>query len=205
MLWFDATKAGSYHLFCAEYCGTNHSGMTGSIIVMEPTDFNNWLSGNGGQSPGAAGHNLYANQLGCASCHGDKGQGGRGPALTGILGTQVQLDNGSRVQVDESYLRESILSPQTKIVAGYGPIMPTFAGQLNEEQLLQLVTYLKSLSPQTPVAASGTSTQGQSVNGNTAAPPKPSGSPGSTASNTNSAGGAGTSAANSNSGKNRRP
>jgi len=164
MLWFDATKAGTYHLFCAEYCGTNHSGMTGSIVVMEPADFNNWLSGNAGRtSPGAAGQNLYANMLGCASCHGDKGQGGRGPALTGILGKPVQLDNGATVVADESYLRESILNPQAKIVAGYGPIMPTFAGQLNEEQLLQLITYIKSLSPQQPAPAAGAATQPQST------------------------------------------
>lgn len=148
-LWFEATKPGTFHLFCAEYCGTNHSGMTGSVIVMEPTDFNNWLAGNANQgSPVAAGQNLYANMLGCASCHGDKGQGGRGPALTGLFGQTVQLDNGTTVTADETYIRESILNPQAKIVAGYGPIMPTFAGQVNEEQLLQLISFMKSLSPQ---------------------------------------------------------
>jgi cytochrome c oxidase subunit 2 len=147
-LWFEATKAGTYHLFCAEYCGTNHSAMTGSIIVMEPSDFENWLSGNANQqSPAAAGKALYTNKLGCASCHGDNGQGGRGPALTGLLGKPVQLDSGSTVIADEGYIRESILNPQAKIVAGYGPIMPTFAGQLSEEDLLQLIAYVKSLSP----------------------------------------------------------
>jgi cytochrome c oxidase subunit 2 len=115
---------------------------------MEPADFDRWLSGNVAESPVAAGKALYTNTLGCASCHGDNGQGGRGPALTGLLGKPVQLDNGSTGTADEAYIRESILNPQAKIVAGYGPIMPTFAGQLSEEQLLQLVSFVKSLSPQ---------------------------------------------------------
>jgi cytochrome c oxidase subunit 2 len=155
MAWFEATKPGRYHLFCAEYCGTNHSGMTGWIDVMEPTDFDNWLSGNANQmSPVAAGQQLFGT-LGCASCHGEKGEGGRGPTFIGLFGKQVQLDNGSSVTADESYLKESILNPQAKIVAGYQPIMPTFQGQVSEEQLLQLISYIKSLSPQ---ATSGIST-----------------------------------------------
>jgi cytochrome c oxidase subunit 2 len=164
-LWFEATKPGTFHLFCAEYCGTNHSGMTGSVIVMEPTDFNNWLAGNANQgSPVAAGQNLYTNMLGCASCHGDKGQGGRGPALTGLFGQTVKLDNGTTVTADETYIRESILNPQAKIVAGYGPIMPTFAGQVNEEQLLQLISFIKSLSPQQSKGAISTTAPALSNN-----------------------------------------
>jgi cytochrome c oxidase subunit 2 len=156
-IWFEATKPGVYPLFCAEYCGTNHSGMTGTVTVMEPADFDRWLAGNANaESPVAAGKALYTNTLGCASCHGDNGQGGRGPALTGLLGRQVQLDNGSSVTADEAYVRESILNPQAKIVAGYGPIMPTFAGQLSEEQLLQLISFVKSLSPQQTNAISTT-------------------------------------------------
>jgi cytochrome c oxidase subunit 2 len=146
-LWFEATKPGRYELFCAEYCGTNHSGMTGYIVVMEPTDYDNWLSGGANQqSPVAAGQQLFQT-LGCATCHSDAGQGGRGPALAGLLGKQVQLNNGQSVTADDSYIRESITDPQAKIVAGFGPIMPTFKGQVSEEQLLQLVTFIKSLSP----------------------------------------------------------
>ena len=146
--WFEATKPGRYHLFCAEYCGTNHSGMTGTVVVMEPAEFDNWLSGNANQvSPVVAGRQLFTATLGCAQCHGDNGEGGRGPALAGILNTQVQLDNGSTATIDDNYLRESILNPQAKIVAGYRPEMPTFQGQVSEEQLLQLIAYIKSLSP----------------------------------------------------------
>ena len=146
-LWFEATKPGRYHLFCAEYCGTNHSGMGGWIVVLEPTEYDEWLSGGANQqSPVAAGQQLFQT-LGCASCHSETGQGGRGAALAGIFGKQVELTNGQTVTADDAYIRESILNPQAKIVAGYGPIMPTFQGQVSEEQLLQLVTYIKSLSP----------------------------------------------------------
>lgn len=154
-LWFEATKPGRYHLFCAEYCGMNHSGMGGYVVVMAPTEFDNWLSGNVNQmSPAAAGQQLYES-LGCASCHGGRAEGGRGPALLGLFGSNVSLSNGQTLKAGESYLRESILNPQAKIAAGFGPIMPAFQGQLNEEQLLHVVAYLKSLStpaPETPAA-----------------------------------------------------
>jgi cytochrome c oxidase subunit 2 len=144
-LWFEATKPGKYHLFCAEYCGMNHSGMTGSIYVMEPREFDNWLSGNtGSTSPAAAGQQLFQS-LGCASCHGANGEGGRGPTLVGLLGRPTPLENGQTINADEAYMRESILNPQAKIVAGFPPIMPTFQGQVTEDQLLQLVAFIKSL------------------------------------------------------------
>jgi cytochrome c oxidase subunit II len=143
--WFEATKTGTYHLFCAEYCGMNHSGMIGSIIVMEPREFDNWLSGNTGTTtPAAAGQQLYQT-LGCASCHGANGEGGRGPTLLGMFGKQVQLVGGQTIRADEPYIRESILNPQAKLVEGFGPIMPTFQGQISEDQLVQLVAYIKSL------------------------------------------------------------
>jgi cytochrome c oxidase subunit II len=154
-LWFEATKAGRYHLFCAEYCGMNHSGMTGSVIVMEPREFDDWLSGNTGNvTPAAAGQQLYQT-LGCASCHGANGEGGRGPTLEGIFGNVQQLESGGSVRVDEAYLRESITNPQAKLVAGFGPIMPTFQGQVSEDQLVQLIAYIKSLhaTGQTPTTA----------------------------------------------------
>src|SRR5881398_953280 len=163
--WFEATKPGRYHLFCAEYCGMNHSGMRGFVEVMEPTAYENWLSGNAGQtSPAAAGRGLYES-LGCVSCHGANAEGGRGPALIGVFGSKVVLNSGQTVTADEAYIRESILNPQAKIVTGFGPIMPSFQGQVNEEQLLQLVAFVKSLSttkPETPTTkpAAGTAKPG---------------------------------------------
>ena len=143
--WFEATKTGTYHLFCAEYCGMNHSGMIGSVVVMETREFDNWLSGNvSSSSPVAAGQQLYQT-LGCVSCHGASGEGGRGPSLIGLFGKQTQLVGGQTVRADESYIRESILNPQSKLVDGFGPIMPTFQGQVSEDQLAQLLAYVKSL------------------------------------------------------------
>lgn len=147
-LWFEATKPGRYHIFCAEYCGTNHSGMGGWIEVMNQTDFDNWLSGNANQmSPAAAGKELFTTTLGCSTCHNADGSGGRGPALTGLFGKTVQIEGGASVTADEAYIRESIINPQAQLVAGFQPIMPTFKGQLTEEQILQLVAYIKSLGP----------------------------------------------------------
>jgi cytochrome c oxidase subunit II len=144
--WFEATKPGRYHFFCAEYCGMNHSGMGGFVVVMEPTEFENWLSGNANQmSPAAAGQQMFES-MGCASCHGANAEGGRGPALLGVYGSNIVLNNGPTVKADEAYIRESILNPQAKIVTGFGPIMPSFQGQVSEDQLLQIVAYIKSLS-----------------------------------------------------------
>ncbi len=154
-LWFEATKPGTYHLFCAEYCGMNHSQMIGSIVVMNPTDFNNWLGGNANQqSAASSGQQLYQT-LGCASCHGNNGEGGRGPALLGVFNSNVQLSTGQAIRADEAYIRESILNPQAKLANGFGPIMPTFQGVVNEEQIVQLIAYMKSLSSQ-PAGAAGT-------------------------------------------------
>lgn len=144
-MWFEATKAGTYHLFCAEYCGMNHSGMIGKVVVMQPAEFDNWLSGNAGQqSPAVAGQQLYQS-LGCVTCHGATGEGGRGPALVGLFGRRVLLTNGQSLTADEGYVRESIENPQAKIVTGFGPIMPTFQGQVTPEQLIQLMSFIKSL------------------------------------------------------------
>lgn len=143
--WFEATKTGTYHLFCAEYCGMNHSGMIGSVIVMESREFDNWLSGNAASgTPASQGQQLFQS-LGCASCHGQNGEGGRGPTLAGVFGKKTQLQTGESVTVDEGYVRESILNPQAKLVAGFGAIMPTFQGQVREDQLMQLVAFIKSL------------------------------------------------------------
>jgi cytochrome c oxidase subunit 2 len=143
-MWFTATKVGTYQIFCAEYCGTQHSGMVGQVVVMEPQDYEAWLAG--GRSTGTAvenGEKLFTQQ-GCITCH-KTDSSGRGPVLTGVFGSTVQLMDGRRVVADENYLRESIMNPQAKIVLGYQPIMPTFQGTVSEENLLQLIAYIKSL------------------------------------------------------------
>jgi len=143
--WFEATKPGTYHLFCAEYCGMNHSGMIGSVIVMQPTEFDNWLSGNASQqSPAVAGQQLFQS-LGCVSCHGANGEGGRGPSLAGLFGRKVFLTNNQTLTADEAYIRESIENPTAKVVSGFNPIMPTFQGQVTPEQLIQIISFIKSL------------------------------------------------------------
>jgi cytochrome c oxidase subunit 2 len=142
--WFQATKPGTYRLFCAEYCGTNHSRMIGHIVVLEPAQFETWLAGGPAPvSPVAAGEKLFT-ELNCITCHKLDGPG-RGPMLQGLLGKPVQLVTGEIVKADENYVRESILNPAAKIVAGYQPIMPAYQGQVSEESVLQLIAYIRSL------------------------------------------------------------
>lgn len=156
-IWFEATKPGRYNLFCAEYCGLNHSGMGGWVYVMEQRDFDNWLSGNvSGQTPVQAGKDLFETKLGCASCHAG-GPNQRGAKLEGLFGSDVKLSNGQTVKADDEYIRNSILNPSAQIVEGYQPIMPTFKGQVTEEQLVSLVAYIKSLSGGASGNTSGTS------------------------------------------------
>jgi cytochrome c oxidase subunit II len=158
-LWFQATKPGVYHLFCAEYCGTKHSGMIGSVIAMEPDDFQAWLDGGRAEdSPAATGARLFQD-LACVSCH-QEGPQQRGPSLNNVFGHEVELQNGQKVLADEAYIRESIVNPQAKIVAGYQPLMPTFQGMVSEEQLMQLIAFVKALS-QPGAAPSGTPAPGR--------------------------------------------
>src|SRR5215470_17905221 len=152
-MWFHPTKAGIYHLFCAEYCGTQHSGMIGSVVVMEPHDYAAWMSGGGSQPLAVTGQKLFS-ELGCATCHRSDTQG-RGPNLVGLFSQPVLLEDGRTVMADENYVRESILQPAAKVVAGFKPIMPTFQGLVSEEQLNALVAYVKSLS-QPPQGTAGT-------------------------------------------------
>jgi cytochrome c oxidase subunit II len=169
-LWFEATKPGKYRLYCAEYCGLNHSGMGGWVYVMEQRDYDNWLAGNvANQTPAEAGKELFEAKLGCASCHQQGGAGGRGPTLAGLFGKPHKMADGSTVVADEAYIRESILNPQAKIVEGYQPIMPTFKGQVSEDQLVQLVAYIKSLG------GSGTGTTSITNNPAQANPAPPNG------------------------------
>src|SRR5258707_1135235 len=150
--WFNPTKPGKYHLFCAEYCGTLHSGMIGWIYVMEPAEYESWLSGGqGGESLASRGEKLFQ-YLACANCHRTD-KPGRCPNLQGVFGAPVRLTTGETVKADEAYLRESILNPSAKIVPGYQNIMPSFQGQVTEEDLLQLMEYIKSLGK--PATAEG--------------------------------------------------
>jgi len=157
-VWFHPTKPGKYHLFCQEYCGLNHSGMGGWIYVMEQKDFDNWLGGNASQgTPVEIGKDLFQNKLGCASCHAG-GPGQRGAQLEGIYGKPVKLVGGQTVTADDDYIRNSILNPSSQVVEGFQPIMPTFKGQVTEEQLNGLVAYIKSLSGVTAGSTTGTTT-----------------------------------------------
>lgn len=146
-VWFQATKPGTYHLFCAEYCGGEHSRMIGSIIVLEPRQYEEWLAGGpAGKSVVASGAELF-NQLACQTCHvAAPNRPARGPALKGLFGSQVKMASGDMATADDNYIRESILNPGAKLVSGYTPIMPAYQGQVSEEQLLQLISYIKSLS-----------------------------------------------------------
>jgi cytochrome c oxidase subunit 2 len=146
-VWFEATKAGSFHLFCAEYCGTQHSGMVGRVVVMEPEAYEEWLaSGRAEGSLAASGAKLFSD-LACNTCHRPEAQG-RGPVLEGLFGRTVTLQDGSSARVDEAYIRESILRPGDRISAGFQPIMPAYQGLVDEEGLVQLIEYVKSLGTQ---------------------------------------------------------
>jgi cytochrome c oxidase subunit II len=143
-IWFHATTPGRYHLFCAEYCGTRHSGMIGEVVVMEANEYQEWLSGGAPEgSLASAGEKAFAD-LACNNCHRPD-SGGRGPVLNGLFGKTITTEAGEMVLVDEAYIRESILNPSAKIAAGYQPIMPTFQGLVTEEGLLELIEYVKAL------------------------------------------------------------
>lgn len=155
-IWFTPTKVGEYHLFCAEYCGTKHSGMIGRVVVMEPKAYQAWLSGDTGLPMAARGEQLFQ-QLGCVSCHLNDGSG-RGPSLAGKYGAQETLANGTTVTVDDTYIRESVLTPQMKLVVGYQPVMPTFQGQVNEAGLMSLIEFVKTIPAAGQPAAAQAST-----------------------------------------------
>lgn len=150
-MWFEATQLGTFHIFCAEYCGTKHSGMIGQVIVMPPQDYEAWLAG--GRSTATAvqtGERLFT-ELACVTCH-KTDSSGRGPSLLGVYGSRVTLSSGHTVIADENYLRESIMNSQARIVQGYQAIMPAFQGMVTEENLLQLIAYIKTLKPAAPEA-----------------------------------------------------
>jgi len=153
--WFEGTKPGRYHLFCAEYCGTNHSAMGGWVEVMEPAEYQSWMSGGTAEMSFVALGQKVFQDLACNTCHRSDATG-RGPVLEGLFGKTVTLEGGGSVKADEAYIRESILNPKAKVVAGFESIMPTFQGLVSEEQLLQLIAYIRSIGPsQGQVAATG--------------------------------------------------
>jgi cytochrome c oxidase subunit 2 len=158
-IWFTPSKTGRFHLFCTEYCGTEHSRMIGWVTVMEPEEYQAWLASVPTQgSPTAAGERLFA-QLACHTCHQET-SGAQGPALGGLYGRPVTLADGRTVIADESYLRESILSPAAKVVAGHAAVMPSFQGQVSEEGILELITYIKSLPPAGSASVGTTASEG---------------------------------------------
>jgi cytochrome c oxidase subunit 2 len=161
--WFRPTKVGAYHLFCAEYCGTKHSGMTGTVYVMNESDYEAWLTGGsaGLGSMADKGEAIFE-QLGCGTCHTPDGKG-RAPNLAGLFGSKVEIKGGAIVNADASYIRESIVNPLAKVVSGYEPIMPTFQGLATEDQIQQLIEYVKSIGPQSKAATSGGAPQAGQV------------------------------------------
>ncbi len=148
--WFEATKPGEYHLFCSQFCGTLHAAMIGKVVVMEPDKYQAWLAGTiTDETPKAAGEKLFA-QYSCISCHSQ-----RAPTMANLFGSDVKVyEDGvlKTVKADEGYIRESIVDPNKKIVQGYTPLMPSFQGQLTEEQIYELIAYIKSLGVQSGAA-----------------------------------------------------
>lgn len=144
-MWFQATKPGEYHLFCAEFCGTLHSAMIGKVVVMEPADYQDWLTTGYGQGETMAteGAALFT-RYGCNGCHG-RNATVRAPLLEGVFGHAVPLQDGRVVKADERYVRDSILLPKQEVVAGYDPVMPTFEGQIDESDLMKIIAYIRSI------------------------------------------------------------
>jgi cytochrome c oxidase subunit 2 len=141
--WFQATRAGRYHLFCAQYCGTEHSQMTGTVEVLAPSEFERWLAqARGMGSPASQGRALLE-VLGCRACHRTDGMA-TAPILEGLYGSQAILSDGTLAAVDSDYVRRHILQPGVQVVAHYQPVMPSFQGRVTEEEILQIIAYLKS-------------------------------------------------------------
>jgi cytochrome c oxidase subunit 2 len=172
-LWFTATKPGRYHIFCTQYCGTKHSNMIGWVTAMDPADYQAWLASGAPSGTMVENGAKLFNDFACSSCHSETSQG-RGPSLARRYGTQIPLEGGGTATMDDAYIRESILNPRAKLAAGYQPIMPTFQGLVSEEQLLQLIAYVKSLSG---AADTGAEQPAQAQQGQAAAPAQPGAAP----------------------------
>ncbi len=139
-LWFTAEKPGTYRLLCAEYCGTNHSRMTGRLIAMEEDDYRRWLEGGVSGSLASQGEKLFSHYA-CDSCHK---HGGRGPDLGGLIGRRVSFSDGSSMVADQEYVRQSILRPAEKVVVGYQNIMPSYEGKIDEVEMIKLLAFIES-------------------------------------------------------------
>ncbi|HEY3850997.1 MAG TPA: cytochrome c oxidase subunit II [Steroidobacteraceae bacterium] len=174
ILWFIANRPGTYSLYCTQFCGLNHSKMTGEVVVLPPPEFQAWLAQNGGSGTLAAEGQVLFMRYGCSGCHGGNGRGDggdagrsdaggsgagrsdgqsavRAPSLLGLYGSPVPLSDGTVVVADDRYIHDSIVRPQSQIVAGFAPLMPSFAGQIGEEDLVKLIAYIKSLAPERPL------------------------------------------------------
>jgi cytochrome c oxidase subunit 2 len=150
-MWFQATRPGTYGILCAEYCGTDHSGMLGRVVVQTPAQYQDWLAAQKqGVSLAVEGASLFRS-YGCSGCHGPAGTV-RAPPLEGVFGRPVPLADGTLVTADERYIRDSILQPKSQIVASFAPVMPSFAGQISEDDLLKIMAYIKSLADDQPRA-----------------------------------------------------
>ena len=161
-VWFEATTPGTYHIFCTQYCGTNHSAMIGEVTVLSPDDYEKWTaSSTSGMSLAQNGERLFAS-MGCNACHSGSAAA-RGPNLAGVYGTKLTLANGSEVLVNDAYLRDAILNPSQHVTAGYAPIMPTYQGQISEDGLIDLVEYLKTLKTNYRVQQTLTTTESNQV------------------------------------------
>ena len=164
-VWFHATKTGTFHLFCDQYCGTLHSGMIGDVFVMTPDDYENWLATHGEGSLAQQGQKLFQ-QLGCNTCHRSDSQA-RGPNLNGLYGNPIHLQDGRIITADEDYIRTCITHPNALRLVGWEAIMPTFQGQISEEQIVQLIAYIKSMRGEPvngPVKTSPNSSEVPSAN-----------------------------------------
>jgi cytochrome c oxidase subunit 2 len=143
-VWFQATQPGTYHLFCTQYCGTQHAGMIGEITVLTPDDYKKWLQeSTSGMSLAQNGERLFAS-MGCNACHSGNAVA-RGPNLAGVYGSKLTLADGGQVLVNDAYLRDAILNPSQHVTAGFAPIMPTYQGQISEDGLIDLVEYIKNM------------------------------------------------------------
>lgn len=147
--WFKATRKGEYHIFCSQYCGTDHSAMIGRVVVMEPVAYQKWLEQGEVTEPIVrAGERLFR-ERGCSGCHAPN-SAFHAPLLEGVYGHPVPLSTKETVMADDQYIRDSILLPAKQIAAGYENIMPSYTGHLSEEEVMQLISYIKSLGDQTP-------------------------------------------------------
>ncbi len=144
-VWFNATETGEFHLFCSQYCGTNHSSMVGRVIVMPPEEYQRWLNEHADGSRAIEGQKTFLKYR-CVSCHTGDGTG-HAPDLGGLFGRPVTLTDGTTVAADEAYIRRSILEPAAQVVEGYQPIMPTYKGQITEEEIIEIIAWLKTLPP----------------------------------------------------------